>query len=586
MDIRRLALAVSFAIVAFGQGSTSLPLTVDPAAAVVTGAGSQTDITLHFEPDLPDALEIVRLVRSPGPAGWSVGDRVSRPAGNRAAVIRAPAGVETLLVIAEPGRAGYLLDGPFRWPAHASSRPVSSVWRRTVRGTAPEPGGTLVWVGAETPPDAWPHCAWQAAGAWECVGVPLGIPGVVTAGATGQFHAFASGAAATTGVEVTHSREAAWGRVVVVGRTDRAPFTAGDTVTAGSRRLVVPRTRPRSLRLQAEGDERVVIQGLGGHVFWVGGADAPEGTWVEIAATGRAPARIDVADLFAAPAGLPVVIDLDPAVTIGGRVMTDDSVPVPDSLLTLWRMLPPAAAARDGEPPPRRVFVAETTSDADGRFGFTGLGEDTYEIVALHPTRGRGEIRLAGGEREADVRVKRPAVAIGQVVRNGQAAGGVPVLVVPDLQEAAASQDLTEIVGGQGRTGSDGRFRVAVPAAGRSEVRIGDGGAIRRFPLNPGDQLPPVVDLGVVELDAAGISVRLVLEGADGCDIRLSGPLGRSGVSLVRSQRIGPSMFEAAVPEPGQWLVSATCARGNRIVQPASIDVLGTGPLIVPLAWR
>jgi hypothetical protein len=589
MDIRHLVLVVSFAVVVFAQGSRNLPMIVDPDGDEVAVAGYQTDVTLHFEGDPPDALEIVRLARSPGPAGWHVADRVSRPGSARAAVVRAPAGAETLLVVSAPGRAGYLLDGPFRWPSHPSTRAVSSAWRRTVRGMAPEPGGTLTWVGAtETPADAWPQCVWRAGSAWECVGVPLGLPGVVIAGATGQFYAFAPGAVAAPGVEMTYAREAAWGRVVVVGRTDRAPLTVADAVTASPRRIVVPRTRPRSLRLQAEGDERIVIQGLGPHVFWVGGREAPEGTWVEVAATGRAPVRVNAADLAAAPAGLPVFIHLEPAGTIGGRVIADDGVAVPDSVLTLWRVLPPAAGSTqpDDDPLPRRIFVSETTSDADGRFGFTGLAEDVHEIVALHPARGRGEVRLVVGEREADVRVKRPAAAIGQVVRNGQAAGGVPVMVVPDLQEAAASQDLTQIIGGQERTGSDGRFQVAVPAVGRSEVRIGDGGTIRRFPLSSSDQLPSVVDLGVIELDAAAITVRLVLEGADGCEVRLSGPLGRSGVSLVRSQRIGPSMFEAAVPEPGQWLVSATCARGNRTVQPTSIDVPGKGPLTVPLVWR
>jgi hypothetical protein len=283
---------------------------------------------------------------------------------------------------------------------------------------------------------------------------------------------------------------------------------------------------------------------------------------------------------------LPVTVDLHPAVTIDGRVMTDESLSVSSALLTLWRVLPSPAVTGDGEPPPRRVFVAEATSDGDGRFAFTGLAEEAHEIVALHPVRGRGETRVAAGERDVHVRVKRPSVAIGQVVRHGLAVGGVPVTVVPDLQEAAKSQDLTLIIGGQGRTGSDGRFLVAIPEMGRSQVRIGDAGAIRRFALGPSDQLPPVVDLGIVELEAAAITVRLVLESSDGCDVRLSGPLGSSGMSLVGSQRIGPAMFEAAVPEPGQWLVSATCAHGDRFVQPASIDVEGRGPLIVPLAWR
>lgn len=578
-------------VVLAGQEIRDLPITVDAPTARAAAGEPRADLEIRFErrvPDaIPDGIDVVRLVRSPGPAGWQVGD-VTRAGGrDGVAIVNGPVGAGTLLLIRAPGHEGYLLDGPFRWPAHRSMRVVSTAWRRTVRGTATAGGGPLTWIGgSDAPPqDAWPQCAWHGAGTWECVGVPMGVPGVVvTVDGARQLHALASGT--TAGIEMTQALEAAWGTVVVVGRTDRVPLTAADAVTARSRRIVVPRNRPRSLRLEAGADDRIAVRRLAETVFWIGGQDLPGGTWVEIAAANRAPVRLEVTDMAAAPSGQPIRIDLEPAVSIGGRVATGEGGVAPGTVLTLWRVLDPPAATSDTDPPPRRVFVAETTSDAEGSFGFGGLAGDAHEIVALHAMLGRAEVRLADGDREVDVRLTRPSVAIGQVVRDGQPLAGVRVSVAPDLLEVAASEDLSLSMGGQARSDQQGRFRVALPTRGRSEVRVGELGGIRRFPLGPGESLPPVVDLGTFTLEGAGVTVRLVLEGAEGCDVMMSGPVGRSGLSLVRSQRIGPAMFEAAVPEPGAWLVSATCGRQNRVVQPAMIDVTAPGPLTIPLVWR
>jgi hypothetical protein len=579
---------VSLALALAWQGIHDLPVTLDPPAGRSAAGGPEADLTLRFDSDLPGPIEVVRLARSPGPAGWQMGDSFRRALHDGATTIGGLAGVETLLLIRAPGHSGYLLEGPFRWPVHPSTRAVSSAWRRTVRGTAPGVG-SLTWVGGshDPPHDAWPRCTWLANGAWECVGVPLGLAGVVSTGdGAQQAHAMAPGALTAPGVETTQNVDAAWGRVVVIGRTDRVPLTAADAVTVSARRIAVPRTRPRSLRLDASADDRLVVRRLGESAFWIGGGDVLDDGWVEIAASDRAPVRLDVPELAATPPTMPVRVDLEPAVSISGRVVADDGTVAPGAVVTLWRVVTTGRPATEGEPPPRRVFVAESASDAGGEFGFGGLADDPHEIVALHAVLGRGEIRLAAGEREVDVRLKRPSVAIGQVVRDGQPMAGVPVMVVPDLFEAAASEDLTLLAGGQGASGPDGRFRVAVPSRGRSEVRVGEEGGVRRFPLGPAESLPAVIDLGRIALDGAIITVRLVLEASDGCDVRLSGPLGSAGLSLVRAQRLGPAMFEAAVPEPGPWLVSAACGGQNRIVQPTTIDVKGPGPLTVPLTWR
>jgi hypothetical protein len=579
---------VPLAVALAWQVTLDLPMTVDLATERSVAGGPQADLTLEFDGDLPESIDVVRLVRSPGPAGWQVADSLRRAVRGGATTIGGPAGAETLLLIRAPGLAGYVLEGPFRWPAHPSARAVRPVWRRTVRGTAPGVGSPT-WVGGspDPAPDAWPRCVWLADGVWECVGVPLGLAGVVSIGdGAQQVHAMAPGMVTTSGIETTQVVAAAWGRVLVAGRTDRVRLTAADAVTVDVRRIVVPRTRPRSLRLNAGADDRLVVRRLGESAFWIGGEDVPDDAWVEIAASDRAPVRLDAPELAAAPPTMPVRVDLAPAVSIGGRVMADDGAAAPGAVVTLWRIVTEGHTATDRDPPPRRVFVTETASDADGGFDFGGLADDPHEIVALHASLGRGERRLGPGERDVDVRLKRPTVAIGEVVRDGQPVAGVPVKAVPDLQEAAASEDLTLLAGGQATSGPDGRFRVAVPSRGRAEVRVGEEGGVRRFPLGPAESLPAVIDLGRIPLDGTLITVHLVLEASDGCDVRLSGPLGSAGLSLVPSLRIGPAMFEVAVPEPGQWLVSATCGGQTRIVQPTAIDVKGTGPLTVPLTWR
>jgi hypothetical protein len=570
------------------QAIEGLPITVDPATERGMAGVYQSDLTLRFAPGFPGAIEVVRLIRSPGMAGWQVDEITHAVVRNGSAIMRGPAGAETLLLARVDGQAGYLLEGPFAWPAQPSARAVQEVWRRTLRGSAPG-GGPLTWVGGieEPPRDAWPRCAWQAGDAWECVGVPLGVPGVVIAGSGApQVHALATGATMASGVEMTRPVAARWGRILVVGRTDRVPLTASDQVTANARRFVVPRNRPRSFRLNAIADDRLAVRRLAASVFWVGGHEAPDGTWIEIAATDRAPLRLGAADMAAAPADVPIRVDLEPSVTIRGRAIADDGTRAPGAVVTLWRELPPGSQAGGEDRTQRRVLVAETTSDAEGDFVFVGLADDSHEIVALHATFGRGESHLKAGDHDADVRLRRPSVAIGQVVRDGQPAEGVSVTVVPDLVAVAASDDLTQFVGGQSSSGADGRFRVAVPSRGSSEVRIGGPGEVRRVPLGDVESLPPVIDLGVIAMDETAIHIRLVLEASDECDLMLSGPVGRSGLSLVRSQRIGPSMFESAVPEPGRWLVSATCGARSRIVQPTTIDVTGPGPVTVPLVWK
>ncbi len=57
-------------------------------------------------------------------------------------------------------------------------------------------------------------------------------------------------------------------------------------------------------------------------------------------------------------------------------------------------------------------------------------------------------------------------------------------------------------------------------------------------------------------------------------------------VIRLRASRLGPAMFQAALPEPGRWHVVAVCGRRERAVMPATIDVVpGRPDVTIRLSW-
>jgi hypothetical protein len=175
---------------------------------------------------------------------------------------------------------------------------------------------------------------------------------------------------------------------------------------------------------------------------------------------------------------------------------------------------------------------------------------------------------------------------VGRVLRDGAPARGIPVVIVPDLAEFAAMADVTELRGGETETDLDGRFSVALGSRGTGELRIGnDGTGVRRVPLAAAEAQARVVDVGTIELVTQS-PLTLVLEAADGCGLLLTGPLGRTGLTVVRASSVGPAMFEAAVPEAGRWQVVAVCGGRERAVLPPTISVPpGARDLTVRLTW-
>lgn len=564
-----------------------LPLSVaDDRLAPPPGA-PVVAVTINFRAEVSGPAEVIRLDRSAGNRRWHVADIVRTFADDGRISVRGPAGVETLIVVRVPGHPGYLLDGPFRWPVQPATYYVGGGWRRTVRGRTPRAGsGPLEWVSAsdQPPREAWPACEWTTEHEWECVGVPLREPGVILVAVPGRVSYFEStGVVDQSGIETPVARTAGWGRLVVISFAASA-LGAATTTTVAARRMHPPPARPQSVRLDVEQDTRVTIDKLSARSFWVSGAQPPEDGWLEVMAAGRAPVRLETREVANAPPSLSLRVDLEPAASIAGRVSAGPGMVAKDAVVALYRFVgEPANSEKRG---PKRILQAETQTGDDGEFRFDDLAVERYELVAMHSTYGRVQRVVEPDGQEVDLALRRPPYAVGRVLRDGVPAGGVHVVVMPDLGVYAASEDVTELRGGEDTTGEDGRFSVALASRGAAEVRIGDlHTGMRRIPLASAETLPRIVNLGTVEL-APVPPITFVLEASDGCDLLLTGPVGRAGMAVITARRTGPAMFEARVGEPGRWMIVAVCARRERAVAPAFIDVrTNARDLTIRLSW-
>lgn len=572
------------------QDST-LPLAVaDGPPAAIHGAPI-VNVTLRFDAPIPPVVVIVRLGRAPGDRSWHVAETSRSDASRGSATVRGTAGMETLLLVRGVGRGGYIIDGPFRWPAQAATYVVRARWRRSVRGAFPQAGGPLAWVDRDDRSTLEsPSCDWLSGGEWECIGVPVESTGVVVTTAPGQVDcAIPVGPLSAAGVQASRRRTSAWGRLLIVSAGAPVP-TGPEGVRVTARRLVTPRARPQSVRLEEAQDDRIRVDQVGDGAVWLSGNGVADDGWIEVRGRGRAPERIEVSELAGAPAELPVRIQLEPSAVVSGRVLAGPGLAAPETMVTLYRFARKGREERSEasglRQPPKRITVTEVRADADGAFRFDELAHERYEIVAMHPVLGRGEARVEPDGREVEIALRRPARAAGKVVRDGVAAAGVPVVVVPELGQFAASGDVTELRGGEAETDADGRFTISLAPRGSGELRVGDErSGIRRVALGPAESLPDVVELGTIELNSLP-PVTFVFEAAGACELLIAGPDARAGMSVVRATRLGPAMFRAALPEPGRWHVVAVCGQHERAVLPATIEVRpGAADATVRLSW-
>lgn len=476
--------------------------------------------------------------------------------------VECDAGSTVVVSFARPDGV-YLLDGPFDCPPAAAERRADPTWRRTIRVRAPPEVNThpeISWVsGTSGAGEGWPRCIWRGRAA-ECWGSALTARGVLV---------FMDGDRAwwtvvAPGTSVADFRPNTWARLILA--SDAAPFGA---LTAKVAHPITPADGRASLRLETAfvaGAHEVLVSRA---AVWISGDQIPASAWIELRARGAAPVYLSLDQVAHAPPSLPLWVTLDPARMLDGIVRGPQGV-ASGAVVTLFRLIePPSARADDHQP--RRVFAAEQISDASGAFRFDVLGDAEYEVVAWHSQFGRGIAAVARDDTAVTVRLESAGQVRGRVVINGKPLSGANVISLPDPQTYARVTDLTDIKGGDGRTGPDGRFIVSLAPRGGGELRIGGGSyPIRRFPLPP--KPVAVIDLGDIDLGAS-IQVTVVLDRDSGCDIRATGPIGRSGLQVIVGVRAGPGLFTIAFPEEGTWDVQLLCGRDEYALVPGLVSI-------------
>jgi hypothetical protein len=469
----------------------------------------------------------------------------------------------TVVVLLARNDGAYLLDGPFDCPTAAAERRADGTWRRTIRARAPPELNThpeISWVSA-TPetPDGWPRCVWARTAA-NCWGSAVDARGalVFVDGDRAWWSVVIPGAA------IADFRPSAWARLILAG--DAAGV---GTLTATIAQPLTSAERRSSLRLETAFVAGAHAVPVSRRAVWITGEQIPASAWIELRAPGAAPVYLPLEEIAHAPPALPVWVTLDPPRALDGVVSGSQGVGA-GAVVTLFRLIDPPSARTD-EHQPRRVFAAETIADASGEFRFDVLGDARYEIVAWHSQLGRGMAAVAPDDTSVTVRLESAGQVRGRVVAGGKPLAGVDVISLPDPRMYAQAADLTDVKGGDGRSGSDGRFTVSLAPGGGGEVRIGGAGyPIRRFPL---PRTPvPVVDLGDIDLGAS-ILVTVVLDRDPGCDIRATGPVGRSGLQVIGGTRGGPGLFTIAFPEEGMWEVHLLCGRDEHALVPSFVSI-------------
>jgi len=457
----------------------------------------------------------------------------------------------------------YLLDGPFDCPSVNSRRRIDLTWRRTVRVRAPPKSSArpdITWVSASREAqDAWPRCAWTETSA-ECWGSPVDAHGALL---------FMDGdrvwwTLVLGGAPVADFRQSVWARLIAVNDVaGYGPLTAAIArpMTSGERRM--------SLRLDTALVAGASAVPVSPGSVWIQGDQMPPSAWVELSAARAAPTYLPLDEVAHALPSLTHWVTLDPARVLDG-VVHGSQGRAGGALVTLFRLIDPPASKGDPHQP-RRVFAAETVAGASGEFRFDTLGDADYEVVVWHAQFGRGIAAVARGDTSVTVRLESAGQVRGRVVVGGKPVAAVDVISLPDPQAYAQAADLTDVKGGDARTATDGRFVVSLAPGGGGEVRVGGGSyPIRRFPL---PRAPiPLVDLGDIDLGEP-LEVTVVLDHDPGCDIRATGPIGRSGLQVIGGTRAGPGLFTIAFPEEGMWEVHLLCGRDEHALVPTFVSI-------------
>jgi len=473
-----------------------------------------------------------------------------------------PSEMVVIVFRARDGR--YLLDGPFAWPSRGTKRTLERRWLRSDTGALPheaQTGAIVSWIRGDPAGGPWPRC-FVAKAAWECWGVDPSNRGVVVVASAGRFWSVV-----TMPVASGSLRASGWGRLLLV--SDSSGPGASAEIAFGVP-VFPPSERFAAIRLASAVVPDTRATAISPGAIWITGGSIPPKAWIEIRTAQGGPTYLGLQDVAGGPASVPLTVRLTETRTVGGIVEGSDGRGAAGTLVTMFRLIDPPA--RDGDRvKPRVVFAAEMVAGDGGEFRFDAVGDGDYEVVAWHSQLGRASVLLSPAQSEIVLRLGAIGTIRGRVVGAKRPLSGVDIVSVPDAATFNAAADLTEIKGGDAKTGSDGRFTVMAASAGGGELRIGGGAyGVRRIAL-PRPPLP-VLDLGDIEV-APGIDVIVVLDPDPKCPLRAVGPLGRTGLQIVAAAATPEGAYRIALPEAGRWEFGLVCDQGQRTLVPGSLQI-------------
>jgi hypothetical protein len=523
-------------------------------------AASAARTTIAYERVPPEVTRVELYAWT----GERVGRREDVSYGSRRFIVHGDPRASYVVVFSRTdGR--YLIDGPFAWPDSETTREVSIRWHRTIDGMLPpesDAGARVQLIRADIAPAAWPVCFATEGKRWTCWGVADDERAIVLVYAGGAMWWTSMGSSAPQGL-----RAARWGRILAISN---AVSEAAPVRVTLAYPVAPPPGRMRAIRLgtTAVPDARVIP--VSPTAFWIAGHVVPPNAWVEVTSDAAAPVYLSLADVVEGPAAMPLRVDLRERRVVDGRVTGAGGEAAAGTLVTVFRLIDPPTAEAN-RVPPRRVIAIEAIADPEGRFALTQLGDANYELLAWHPQFGRASLVVPSIAQDLVVRLQTSGIVRGRVVAGGRPVEGIDVISVPDAAAFSAAEDMTDVKGGDTRTGPDGRFSVAIAASGGGELRIGGG----RYPVKR-IALPrapvPLFDAGDIDLGRA-IRVTIVLDRDPGCDVRATGPVGRTGLQFVFGSRAPSGVFDVEIPEPGFWEFTLRCEQQSRSLSPAVVQI-------------
>ena len=499
--------------------------------------------------------------------GWNGAD-VWRPLQVAAARLTAPAGARCRVLI-RAGRGGaYMASDDVSWSR--ASEPVQirpKLWR-TVR--APAVDGEPHWLGASG--DGAP-CDRSSIGT-RCLFVPAEDPGVIVA-VRSDATLFALRAPAAYGAAPPEAgwQTAPWGRLVRVSAPAHARFSARVVTIASALRY------GRGLLREPRASSHARIHGLGRQAFWIEGGRSLSAQ-IEIRAPGAAASRLRLEDVKAS-ALVALHLALAPEEVVEGDVRSR-GVLMEGVTVVLSKLLdiPPDSNVKEDERP--MELVGETKTDEVGRFSFKGLSRDTYQLLAMHPSRGRARATVQAPFHSRLILTPR-AVVRGRVLTNGVPAAAAFISMLPSFETIVDAPNPMLLVSEAVRTGLDGRFESALPDEGRMALTVSHEGATARVDLGDASMLPPVVDVGDIQLDAP-FEIELLADLPPTCLLQAAGPMGQPGMTLIKAVSAGAGRWLMRPALPGRWFLEASCG-GREVALETPVVQIDRGRL-TPLVLR